>query len=46
MGWQIENKYIVEYVKYKDAIEKSIQDNVKGKAITAYLMKYVKEAMG
>lgn len=29
-----------------DAIEKSIQDNVKGKAITAYLMKYVKEAMG
>lgn len=29
-----------------DAIKKSVQDNIKGKAITGYLMKYVKEAMG
>ena len=29
-----------------EAIERSIEDNIKGKAITEYLMRYVKENMG
>lgn len=29
-----------------EAVEKSVEDNITGKAITGYLMKYVKEKMG
>ena len=46
----ISAEYAVDAVKMNrvidEAIEKSKEDNVKGKAITEYLMKYVKNAMG
>ena len=46
----ISREYAVDAAKMNavidEAIELSIKDNVKGKAITEYLMKYLKEKMG
>ena len=46
----ISSEYAVDASKMNrvidEAIERSIADNVKGKAITEYLMRYVKENMG
>ncbi len=46
----ISQKYAVDAVKMNEAIDEaiknSVRDNISGKAITGYLMKYVKEKMG
>lgn len=46
----ISSEYAVDAAKMNDAIDEAIEcsksDNVKGKAITEYLMRYVKDKMG